>query len=185
MATPNGRGGWDLTDADVDAIAAASGFEVERDVEVKANDPATYSNEALKPRTSGPMDGSEFSRGPNAMSQEDAAEHDERVRAALAAQRAQDVRPVPPWSAEYKLRHALGRPALAKRITDALPQPLAVELGDILWLILEQRVAEEVRAVQAAVDHVVREKLEWYEIQAQQKREELTHERFGRTTRLD
>lgn len=166
MATPNGRGGWDLTDADVDAIAAASGFEVERDGTV-------------------PMDGSEFSRGPNAMSQEDAADHDERVRAALAAQRAQDVRPVPPWSAEYKLRHALGRPALAKRITDALPQPLAVELGDILWLILEQRVAEEVRAVQAAVDHVVREKLEWYEIQAQQKREELTHERFGRTTRLD
>lgn len=30
MATENGRGGWDLTDADVSEIAAASGFEVEK-----------------------------------------------------------------------------------------------------------------------------------------------------------
>lgn len=110
------------------------------------------------------------------------AQHDAAVDAAL---RAQQLRPVPPWSAEYKLRHALGRPALAKRITDALPQPLAVELGDVLWIILQQRVAEELAAVKAQVDYAVSQKLEWYELQATEKREELTRERFGRTTRLD
>ena len=109
-------------------------------------------------------------------------QHDAAVDAAL---RAQQLRPVPPWSAEYKLRHALGRPALAKRITDALPQPLAVELGDVLWIILQQRVAEELASVKAQVNYAVAQKLEWYEAQAQEKREELTRERFGRTTRLD
>lgn len=118
------------------------------------------------------------------MTDHEKAVHDARVNLALSAQRAQQLRPVPPWSAEYKLRTALGRPALAKRVVDALPQPLAVELGDVLWIILEQRVAEELEAIKARVDHVVAERVAWYENQARQKREELTRERFDRTTRL-
>jgi hypothetical protein len=113
------------------------------------------------------------------------ADHDEGVAAALAAQRAQEVRPVPPWSAEYKLRHALGRPALAKRITDALPQPLAVELGDVLWLILEKRVGEELTKVKQEIDVAVTERMAWIERQRSKKREELTRERFDRASRLD
>lgn len=110
------------------------------------------------------------------------AQHDAAVDAAL---RAQQLRPVPPWSAEYKLRTALGRPALAKRVVDALPQPLAVELGDVLWIILQQRVAEELQAVQHQVDYAVNQRVEWYQRQADEKREELTRERFANPTRLD
>lgn len=101
------------------------------------------------------------------------------------AARAQEQRPVPPWSAEARLRAALGRPALAKRITDALPQPLAVELGDVLWLILEKRVSEEIAKVQQEVNAVVTERMAWIERQRSEKREELSRERFARTTRLD
>lgn len=183
MATPNGRGGWDLTDADVTAIAAASGFDVERDTnEVECSAP-----EAPMAGTGRVKHVTGWGDQPIKMVEKVAQPaswdaHDATVDAAL---RAQQLRPVPPWSAEYKLRNALGRPALAKRIVDALPQPLAVELADVLWIILETRVKEEVAAVSAAVERAVKQKIDWLESQTNRKREELTHERFGRTTRLD
>ena len=42
MATQKPGGGWDLTDADVDAIAAASGFDVEREQVADNPDPADH-----------------------------------------------------------------------------------------------------------------------------------------------
>lgn len=91
-----------------------------------------------------------------------------------AVETADHIRPLREWEPEYKLRHALGRPSLAKRLVDELPRDTAVELADVVEALFERRLA----AVQVAVNEVTEEALARMHEDARRKLEEVRRERF-------
>lgn len=89
-------------------------------------------------------------------------------------------RPLPEWSSEYKLRHVLARPSLARRLCEALEPPDAAELAEVLDGLFERRMTD----VQRAVAEVTEETLARMHEDAQTKLREVRDERFGRSSRL-
>jgi hypothetical protein len=89
-------------------------------------------------------------------------------------------RPLPEWSSEYKLRHVLARPALARRLCEALEPQDAAELAEVLDGLFERRMTD----VQRAVAEVTEETLARMHEDAQTKLREVRDERFGRSSRL-
>jgi hypothetical protein len=89
-------------------------------------------------------------------------------------------RPLPEWSSEYKLRHVLARPSLARRLCEALEPPDAAELAEVLDGLFERRMTD----VQRAVAEVTEETLARMHEDAQAKLREVRDERFGRSSRL-
>lgn len=89
-------------------------------------------------------------------------------------------RPLPEWSTEYKLRHVLGRPSLARRLCAHLEPQEAAELAEVLDGLFERSMA----AVQRAVDEVTEETLARMHEDAQIKLREVRRERFTGHSRL-
>lgn len=93
---------------------------------------------------------------------------------------ADERRPLPEWSCEYKLRHVLGRPSLARRLCAHLEPAEAAELAEVLDGLFERSMV----AVQRAVDEVTEETLARMHEDAQTKLREVRDERFRGHSRL-
>jgi len=97
-----------------------------------------------------------------------------------AVETADTRRPLPEWSPEYKLRHALARPALAHQLVEALPTHLAVELAEVVEGLFERRM----RVVEAAVVAQTKEVLARMREDAEAKLQEVHDERYRGNSRL-
>lgn len=89
------------------------------------------------------------------------------------------------WSLKHRFDELLGRPYLSTQLAAMLPADVAlrlVERAEAVIVLRTQanldRLANEInRTTEATIDRLAKT--------ANEKREELTRERFGRTTRLD
>jgi len=97
-----------------------------------------------------------------------------------AVETADTRRPLPVWSPEYKLRHALARPALAHQLVEALPVHLAVELAEVVEGLFERRMRVVEAAVVAQTEHVLARMRE----DAEAKLQEVHDERYRGNSRL-
>lgn len=102
-----------------------------------------------------------------------------------AVEAADAARPLPQWSAEYKLRHLLARPDLAKRVVAYLPPAIAAELADRLTETVAARLEREVRQIHEDLQQATSVTLARLAAEADRKRKELTDERFAKPSRLD
>lgn len=91
----------------------------------------------------------------------------------------------PAWSVRSRLEKVLGRAYLATALADQLAPETAVRLADRLDKLVEQAVADHELATAQQVAAAVSAKVQEYRESRTTRTEAVTHERFGRTTRLD
>lgn len=93
------------------------------------------------------------------------------------------------WAIQRQLNDQLGRPYLATQLASMLPHEVAMRLvqriEELTGPELEKRLGEHVADLQADVDRVTAETLVRLAAAADEKRRDLTRERFGRRSRLD
>lgn len=90
----------------------------------------------------------------------------------------------PAWATRARLEKVLGRPHLATMLADQLDPETAAKLADRLDTIVSQTVAETEMRISRDVTQAVAAKVREISEQRTKWTEEVTHERFGRTTRL-
>lgn len=91
----------------------------------------------------------------------------------------------PAWSVRARFERVLGRPYLATALADQLDPATAVALADRLTTLVSQAVAEAELAIGRDVAAAVSVKVQEMRASRTSRTEAVTHERFGRTTRLD
>lgn len=91
----------------------------------------------------------------------------------------------PAWSARSRLEKVLGRPFLATALVDQLTPEISAKLADRLDTIVSQAVAETEMRISRDVSQAVTSKVREISEERARRTEEVTHERFGRRTRLD
>lgn len=89
------------------------------------------------------------------------------------------------WSVKARLEKVLGRAYLATALADQLAPDVAVMLADRLDKLVEQAVADHELATAREVAAAVTRKVQEYRDSHKTRTEAVTHERFGRNTRLD
>lgn len=89
------------------------------------------------------------------------------------------------WKLRDRLNAVLGRPYLATQLVSMLPADVALRLAERLDHLVEERVRAEVEQIHHDVDNAVSTTLARLAAAADQKRKELTRERFGGSSRLN
>lgn len=137
------------------------------------------------------LDGSEFVAGPNSMGQEDALEHDARLRPiATQVNGGQEVNLremlTEPWMPELadRLFKTLGRKYLAHQLVSMLPADVALRLVDRVDEVVEHQVSTAVERIHQDVDGAVALTLARLAEAADAKRREISRERFTTPSRL-
>lgn len=163
MATPNGRGGWDLTDSDVDAIAAASGFPgVERDEITGLTETETVAVVAeLEDKGSAP----------------DPAYHTGRVD--FSEMLHTDAQ----WSLKHRFDELLGRPYLSTQLAAMLPADVALRLVERAEKVVASRVEQALARIGNEISRTTEDTLTRLQQETDDKLKELRNERF-KPTRL-
>lgn len=87
-------------------------------------------------------------------------------------------------AARDRMNAVLGRPYLATQLAELLPADVCMRLVDRLEHLIEERVRSELEQIHLDVDNAVATTLTRLAAAADDKRRELTRERFGRTSRL-
>lgn len=204
MATPNGTGGWDLTDADVDAIAAASGFDVEREQAADNPDPGDHQPEADLPKgwmaapSPGHSDGwahlhaddgkqwvhlwgteCDKGNGPGATRVRRVTPTTDTGEVNFADLLTTDAH----WSLKRRFDLSLGRPYLATQLAALLPADVALRLADRLEHVIEEKVRAEVDKIHDDISTATAQTLARMAAGTDKKLEELRNERY-KPTRL-
>jgi hypothetical protein len=92
------------------------------------------------------------------------------------------------WAIQHQLKEQLGRPYLATQLAAALPADVAMRLvqriAELTGPELERRLGEHISELQADIDTATAEALARLAASADEKRQELTRERFASRSRL-
>jgi hypothetical protein len=88
-------------------------------------------------------------------------------------------------AARDRMNAVLGRPYLSTQLAELLPADVCLRLIERLEHLIEERVRSEVAQIHLDVDNAVATTLTRLAAAADDKRRELTRERFGRSSRLD
>lgn len=178
MATPNGRGGWDLTDSDVDAIAAASGFPgVERDEVTGLTESETV---AVVAELEGKGMVPDPTYGDPHRTQNVAADPAYTVgRVDFSEMLTSDAQ----WSLKHRFDELLGRPYLSTQLAAMLPADVALRLVERAEHVITQRVQAGLDQIANELNRTTEEAIDRMAKTAEQKLKELRNERF-KPTRL-
>ena len=176
MATQKPGGGWDLTDADVDAIAAASGFDVEREQVADNPDPADHQDSP----DSGLIDWAARAvetAPPEARSDKDPAYHTGRVD--FSEMLHTDAQ----WSLKHRFDELLGRPYLSTQLAAMLPADVALRLVERAEKVVASRVEQALARIGNEIAQTTENTLNRLQQETDEKLKELRRERF-KPTRL-
>jgi hypothetical protein len=88
------------------------------------------------------------------------------------------------WKIRDRLNATLGRPYLATQLVSMLPSDVCLRLAERLDHLVEERVRKEVERIHLDVDNAVSTTLARLAAAADDKRKDLTRERFGGSSRL-
>jgi ribosomal protein L29 len=88
------------------------------------------------------------------------------------------------WSLKHRFDDLLGRPYLATQLAAMLPADVALRLVERAEAVIQLRVQAHLDQLLNEINRTTEDTIDRLAKQAQEKREELTRERFGRTTRL-
>jgi len=86
--------------------------------------------------------------------------------------------------ARDRMNAVLGRPYLSTQLAELLPADVCLRLTERLEHLIEERVRSELEQIHLDVDNAVATTLTRLAAAADDKRKELTRERFGRSSRL-